>query len=344
MGKYFFLFLSFLSGAIELGFIIYGIRTNLSVLEIVGLGIAYQIGNLVPNPFKLNKWATTIVSGISLLCFGILLFYFQSYWLIFLGVALMAAVVQSLRTSYKQKVHTALKRSSRIIGFFAAPFISMEVSFVVSIILVFGALYSKYKNNKLQFLKPKIKYIHMIMLAQQVHYFCYCYFIAIMIFNLNFINKLPFSPLISVAACFALGWVSYTWIPLILKKDTYAKYYIISHIYLFIVLVLMGLYSESIFLVILWILTGFGGGTGYCIEKIDLAEGTSNENDMIFIGNLGHILGVLVGMGVYMIFKSYSSTLYLGSVFTAIATIMMIHYNFKYLKKGSISKSRSCDV
>jgi hypothetical protein len=338
MGKYFFLFLSLISGLIELGCILFGIHLNLSVMEVIGLGLAYQIGNLVPNPFKLNKTATSIASLLSTLCFVVSLFS-ELYWLLFAGFALMAAVIQSLRTSYKQKVHTALKRSSRIVGFFLSPLVNIPFALAVSVILVLGAFFSKYKNQSFEFVKPKLRYIHLIMLMQQMHYFCYCYFIVIMLFNLKFIQDLAIPPLVSVSICFALSWVTYTWIPLLLKKDTYVKYYIVTHLYLLAVLLLMGLYPESVLLAVLWILTGFGGGTGYCIEKIDLLDSTANPDDMIFIGNIGHILGVAAGMITYTIFKTPSSTIFLGAIFTVLATAMIAHYNFKYIKRTVTSES-----
>lgn len=338
MGKYFFLFLSLISGLIELGCILLGIHLKLSVMEVIGLGLAYQVGNLVPNPFKLNKTATTIVSLLSTSCFAVTLFTDQ-YWLLFAGFALIAAVVQSLRTSYKQKVHTALKRSSRIVGFFLSPLVNVPFILAISVILILGAVFSKYKNQSLEFVKPKLRYIHFIMLMQQMHYFCYCYFIAIMIFNLKFIQDLALPPLVSISICFALSWVTYTWIPLLLKKDTYVKYYIVSHIYLLAVLLLMALYPESVLLIVLWILTGFGGGTGYCIEKIDLLDSTANSDDMIFIGNLGHILGVAAGMITFTVFNTAYSTIFLGAIFTVLATVMIAHYNFKYIKRTVTSQS-----
>jgi hypothetical protein len=328
MGKYFFLFLSLLSGMIELGSIVYGIKMNFSILEIAGLGLAYQIGNLVPNPFKLNKNATIIISIIST-CFYIAILFTKQYWILFSGFALIAMIVQSLRTSYKQKVHTALKRSSRIIGFFLAPFVSIPSTIVISTILVFGAIFSKYENKNFEFTKPKMRYIHLIMLMQQMHYFCYCYFVVIMIYKLAFTQNLAFSNLGFTSVCFALGWITYTWIPLLLKKDTYVKYYIISHVYLLAILLFMGIYHQSFILIILWILTGFGGGTGYCIEKIDLLDSNANSSDMIFIGNMGHILGVITGMLVFYVHNAMQSTLYLGAAFTLFATVMMAHYSFK---------------
>jgi uncharacterized membrane protein YoaK (UPF0700 family) len=139
-----------------------------------------------------------------------------------------------------------------------------------------------------------------------------------------------------ICICFALSWVTYTWIPLILNKKSYTKYYVFTHIYLLVVLLLMGLYPQSVLLIVLWILTGFGGGTGYCIEKIDLLDKTANSEDMVFIGNIGHILGVLAGIATYYITGKENSTIYLGAVFTVLATVMIIHYHYKYLR-GSAS-------
>jgi hypothetical protein len=50
MDRLIFLLLSTISGVMELGCILFGLSMRLSIIEVVGIGLAYQIGNLVPNP------------------------------------------------------------------------------------------------------------------------------------------------------------------------------------------------------------------------------------------------------------------------------------------------------
>jgi uncharacterized protein YacL len=80
----------------------------------------------------------------------------------------------------------------------------------------------------------------------------------------------------------------------------------------------------------LWVLTGFGGGTVFCINKINEITEESSKSDIIFSENLGHIAGVVIGMFTYAITDRIDLPMYQSFIFAgATALLMTLYYYLK---------------
>jgi len=322
-----FLLLSWISSVVEIGCILFGLSHSFSIYEIVGLGLAYQLGNLVPNPIQLTSRMVTICALLALSLF-ITSFYIEHYLIYFFGFWFLSAAIQSVRSYSKQNVSTGLKRSLRILGFLTAPLMNLPVLifFCLSVTLI-SLLYSQRKQIfNLYF--PSLCFIDWLMIIHQMHYFSYTYFILYLMYE-----AIHSAFWVSIWFCF--GWVTYTSISYLLKSSYYFTYFIIGHFFLFIVLLLLGLSLDmpTVF-ILLWILTGFGGGTVFCIDKINEMYFKRNKNSLVFSENVGHVAGVLAGLGLFFFSQQPAVPVYLGAICALIAMLMMLYLAMKLKSKS----------
>lgn len=317
-----FLFLSLISGAVELGGILYAIEQQFTIFQIVSIGLAYQLGNLIPNPIRLNR-ALTILSAVAAACiFFYALNTTNSFGLIFAGYIFMAMAIQSLRSIQKENVSTTVKRTFRILGFLLAPFAGVAFSTGVAIILALIGLFVKWTFESFRIMRPRVRFLSWVMIIHQIHYFSYAYFVIILLWQAT-----PWASSFWVGIFFVLGWITYTGISHFLKKEHYFKYFILGHSFLTIVLLLMAWQIDNgLLVIILWIATGFGGGTVFCIGKINSKTQALSKQDIVFSENIGHVVGVLAGMLIYQLTNSVSSVIYLAGLSAALAMLLMVVY------------------
>ena len=159
------------------------------------------------------------------------------------------------------------------------------------------------------------------MTVHQMHYFVYCYsmlLIALFVYNSPF------------AASF---WFVANWIPYILteplvkltKTKSWLPFLVGGHI--LVAGLLIGMYitveQYSLAAMILWALTGFGGGNVFCIKKSLLKYKEYHDQVWVFSENVGHFLGVIIALAVYHYTKYLPIVLLLGAIF-AITTIILV--------------------
>lgn len=326
-----YLILSFISGAVELGVILWGIRLGYGVEGIIGLGAAYQLGNLVPNPLRLNKIQCIICELISIFLFLILYCNVAEnlYFIYFAAVVLFASGLQWIRNQSKGNASVTVKRLCRILGFSCAPQIGISSILIFTLIVFLFSIMEKYKGGGVcrKYVFTTINYI---MIAHQIHYFAYSYFILI-IFQKAFSSNIEM-----VAIIFVLGWLTYILVPHFIKGTKYQYYFIIGHIYLLIVLVLLYLNRGLHAAIFLWIFTGFGGGTVVCLEKIRKQNKLGNKESLELSENIGHILGVIVGLVCYYSFNNvYSPILVsIAAVLCAIGLMLKLIKKLQYHRTG----------
>lgn len=324
MNKFIFLFLSIVSGMLELGGIVFGVSLKLPIEYILVIALAYQVGNLFPNPISLNKFGLIIISFISIMMLTFINIIEFKYSLFLMSYIMLNIVVQSMRALKKSDINTSVKRIFRMSGFLIVPFFSIKIILCISIILFFLSLRLEHdKSMKFKLINPKIKFINIVMIVHQMHYFCYVYFIIILMSS--YLDKYK----LILGVLFTLGWVSYTSVPHILKKSTYYKYLCIGHIWLAGILITIVLNIDNIYAItILWILTGFGGGTVFCINKINKCKDNTSELSMSFSENIGHVLGVAIGLLIFIVTKSMIYPVILSSIFAIMTVILISYYYF----------------
>lgn len=316
MAKNCFLLLSLISGIVEIGLIIMGIKLQFGIVNIILIGLSYQIGNLVPNPIQINKSKCILIS---LLGSGALVgyLYTKEKLLLFISCSFLAMAIQGLRSIEKGKVATATKRTFRIIGFLFSFILTSKILLVISIAVLVISIFTKDAGKQCKIILPKMKFINLIMIVHQLHYFSYCYFIILVLYGI-----LQKKNMFIIGVLFSLGWLTYSYIPNIIKGVKYEKYLIIGHVFLAVVLVCLSK-ATGLYVAILWILTGFGGGTVYCIDKVRERNDESDKNSMVFSENVGHILGIICGLIIYLISNSIHAPIFLAAIF-ALSTAILV--------------------
>ena len=323
--KIIFLFFSLITGIIEIGVVIYLVSNNCSFTNILLTVLAYQIGCFFPNNIRLKK-IYLIILGLSALVFS----YFsmhtnfpECYLYILASILFISPCLQSVRSIQKSKVSKGLKRMFRILGFIASIFFTPTFLFAICFIIILILL--KLENFKLSsFSFRKLDNRYLIMILHQMHYFSYAY--TVLFFSLQFNDQ--YSKYFT-AVVFALGWITYTLVPYILTKERYIFYLVSGHIYLTFVLLSMALVNSVYLKLTLWILTGLGGGTVFCIEKIFKKINIYNKYSIDTSENYGHVVGLISGILIFNFFKSYEAAIIFSSLCALLTAFLAIRINNK---------------
>ena len=322
-----------LSGAIELGTIFVGIKYGFPLTGILGLALAYQSGNVFRffvNK-KISKYQTIFVLVTLILGFVLLLNKTNpsiSWFILCVYYLLYSTFLQNIRSVVQGDIPRWKKRSCRVIGFMLSFTFYL---FPNALLIITSALllYFSIKEEKFHYegwIKSWIngEYRHRIcwtMVTHQAHYFVYNYVLLYLIFE-HFLNP------IVAAGCFVANWIPYTITEPMVKKMKWNCWYKIAVLaHLFNSAVLLGMYvfyDVNIYIsVLLWVLTGFGGGNVFCVKKA-LSEKTVYEKTVWnFSEQIGHILGVSVAIVLCMSGIKYSLTM-IASMFFAVITIPIL--------------------
>jgi len=318
--KIIFLFFCGLTGFLEIGSVIYAIRVHLTVNQVLFLVLAYQVGCFFPNNIQFSKKLFYIISFVGFCMYLYISIIFPNYYLLWLATLFTSICLQTLRSFQKSSVSTGLKRTFRIIGFGLAPFFSLPAMSFLSLILIFFLIFNKnILSTKIKFYKLKLS--ELIMVTHQMHYFSYSYLILLIIMLIG-----KFS---AYYAClsFVLGWITYAMLPYLLKNiNKHQLIFVAGHIYLALVLIFMSFTNSIEFKILLWIITGFGGGTVYCIEKIYASYNDLNKGALEFSENIGHVLGLTFGILIFNITNSYNMVIISAGTLTIITVMLMILY------------------
>lgn len=322
----FFIF-SFISGFVELGGVFYGINNQFTVVQIASIGLAYQLGNLVPVPIKINRNFAMGISTLSVILLSYYVFFHENYILLFISVICLGMAIQSLRAEKKANVSTTVKRFFRILGFILAPYFNIEFALAVSVFIILTLIFERKTDSEaIRVSRYRVRPLNWIMIVHQMHYFGYVYFILVILYNYGSSLRL-----IVYGLLFALGWLTYVSVPHILRGKQYPVYFIIGHSFLATVLLLLACSGSMITLIILWMLTGFGGGTVFCIEKINKRDNICSKDELTFSENVGHILGALIGIIIYAITGELTAPIIYSASCAIFAIIGMALYHRKAL-------------
>lgn len=322
--KAIFLILSLFSGIIELGGVFYSFKIGLDSQYTVIIALLYQLGNLFPVPLKLNKALLIFFNSITFFSMNLMYVYKINSWICFFIVYLLTTIIiQSLRAEGKAEVSTELKRTFRIMGFIISYLFSFKMLFIINL-LTFILVFFYPKDKKFFCIYPKkINSLGKIMIYHQVHYFSYVYILLIIFYKSNQLN------LLKIAIYFSISWIVYTSIPIIISSENYKKIFIFGHLYLTILLLMFFFVKNITIAIIFWTLSGIGGGTVFCIKKINKkSKKYMNNEEIIFYENIGHILGVIISLIFLIIFKNKLNYIFLfSSTFALIACFFMSKYS-----------------
>lgn len=328
---YTFLFLSLLSGLLELGSVYLGIAHEFPVYLIIALPFFYQIGNLLMNIISRKILPVIIFVAITIILavFNIIRF---SYYLFAVQLICNSYCIQHARMQYKKICPTWLKRCFRIGGFAFSPALVIydgQIILIFSALLCLWAIISNAKmykfgaNNTFEKIKHQKPGVSTVMVFHQLHYFVYTYIMPIYVYTLT--KSISLS-----ALAFSCTWVIYLLPQIIAEKNetvNYKKLFFSCHLFLAICMLIIGIsvyYQKSALALIAWLLTGFGGGSVFCISHLSKKYESIN---MDFSENIGHFLGPLTAVILCYAFGDMASVILpmVSALFVIIALNISIY-------------------
>jgi hypothetical protein len=311
--------LSFLSGFFEIGPLMMILNDRGAAAAIMA-AVCYQAGNLVPRPLYLSR-GFVLALGILSAGFFSLAFLLPVKTLslvsLFIGTALISAVIQSARSGMKSGAPKMLKRGTRAAGFALGFFCSLPLAaagaVAVAGIAACCLFRSPASSGKTRFTLPAFSLLNITMIFHQMHYFVYCYAMYIAF-------RLSGSAFTAMSA-FLISWAVYVLSPLLYKKaKNYRNAFFLGHSLLAGILAALYFVPDLRLKIVLWTLTGVGGTTEFCIGALAGQRLDNGNEAMGFSENCGHVLGVVVCLIIVLAgFNLYiTSLLAAGFAITAI--------------------------
>lgn len=320
-----YLVLSSLSGFIELGSIILISLVTTNIVEIFLAGLFYQAGNLGARIISSSDKACLIYALLGSSIFLLSELINVPFVLVYPGIFLLSLAIQNMRRTTKalslNEANTFTKRAFRIIGFLFAGFITKFLLILAACLIVIISVYMNFiaQEKSFQFnKKPHFNKLAFIMLIHQIHYFSYCYSIPVLL--MLYLNV----PTYLIGLFFIVGWISYIYSEKLFKSYELRKVFILGHASVTISLIGMYIFVDQIgFFLVFWFLSGLGGGTVFCIKKLN--QEMIAPISLPFWEDLGHVLGVLVTL-IAIIFFGFNSrsALIIGAFFALSAGISML--------------------
>ena len=327
-----------MSGIVELGSVFWGISQEYSVVKIIGIAMAYQMGNILRFAVtpKIAKFESILAGIVLLLSIGIPFLPSHSaiqYSATLVIFMLFSTVLQNVRSSVQGNIPRWQKRSSRVVGFVLSSIVyvaNIQSMIALSLLLLLFSLktdnysYDNWLSNWSRGVYGER--VCWSMVTHQAHYFAYNYILLIIVMS-TFHN-----PLIATI-CFALNWIPYTITEPLIQKLRWKKWKELSiFAHLFNAVVLTAMYfiitKNIYYTVALWVLTGFGGGNVFCIKKALSDTVKYDKNVWSFSEQIGHIVGVSSALIISLVCSELRVSMIIAALY-ALLTIPIIIYTLK---------------
>ncbi len=320
---------------VELGSVVLVIRLELPLYIAAMAVISYQLGGMFNDVFHLKtKYGlAALVMAVATVFVAVGQLYAVPVVVLFLSTGLQ--VIRRLAASVG-KSSTFAKRSFRIIGFCLSGVFTLKLAVVIAVITVIFCLIllRMDSNKKRESTSRPVKLGHLgwIMLIHQSHYFVYAYGIPILL--LTYFGMEP----ILVGPVFCIGWLSYVTAKKLFGTRSLFVTFAVGHLWSTIILLLLFFYSEQSItaLLVLWFLTGFGGGTVYCLRELEAQSKAENMN-LDAWESYGHITGSVLFLLILVVRSTVFETFLVGSLIAAITCLAFVFsYWHNYHKRVTL--------
>lgn len=329
-----------MSGIAELGSVFWGIRYGFSIPQILGMALAYQLGNILrfwvtPKIAKLQNIICIFVCAISVSMYFLNKQTVFSYVATFIMFMLYSTVLQNIRSAVQGDIPRWKKRSCRVLGFIASAIVYIN-PVIVFIVLNLALLYFSIKLPKFSYDRWLIKWksgeygskVAWAMVTHQAHYFAYNYILLVL-------TMMYFQNPLVTTLWFAGNWIPYTITEPLVKKLNWNRWYFIAisaHIFNSVILLGMFLgYGYNIYITVgLWVLTGFGGGNVFCIKKALEKKVKYEKSVWSFSEQIGHICGVASALILSLVSDKVEYSMIIAVVFALLTAPIIM----RTLKEG----------
>ncbi|GHU88842.1 hypothetical protein FACS189476_06680 [Spirochaetia bacterium] len=324
-----FYLLSLASGFFEVGPVVMILSGNGDITSAIIVVLCYQAGNLVPCPITLSRRMTLITAVFSAISFSLYAVFQMDpagLPLLMVSVLFASAGIQSARSVMKTNAPKLLKRGMRVtgfgLGFLCFPALAAAGALIITLTVLLISLLPDYRERfalpkRCGFLVPSLGVLNWTMVFHQMHYFVYCYAVLITAYLTG--GKT------TALVIFLLGWIVYVISPRLYSSFTdYRKIFLIGHSLLAIILIGIYFVPSVSFKAAFWVLTGIGGTTEFCIGKLSHRDWDIYRSERsTFSENLGHVLGVLTCLIIYIASGSLLNTVLFAAGFILIAITLI---------------------
>jgi hypothetical protein len=266
------------------------LREGLGLESVLAAGLAYQAGGALARWVPGMRW---LWIGVGAAAAALLTYPPGSLaWLV--GLAALAWGLQAARRCHAgafpgNAPTTAHKRAARVLGFLAAPLIPLWLS--AAGVLAAIALSARLCSHSPGHVRPRVllRPIELVMVLHQMHYFSYCYGLLLILASLPGGSGL-------VGLWFGIGWITYLSAERLWSRAPLAVALVCGH--LVVALTLTGLATlghVGWIAVLCWALTGFGGGTVFCLTHVHRAAGLPAES-LDVAEDIGHVGGAALAL------------------------------------------------
>lgn len=344
MITFLYLLLSFISSLLELGSVLVLATFTNELFFLLCGALAYQAGNLFVRIVCFSPKLRILFLALALISY---ILSSRQYGWIYLSIFFANSSLQALRRDLSEvnekKVSTFNKRLVRIAGFLVAGLVTYYVlGIVLILVLVIGiGKYSLGVDSFLKIVLPQFRHknvLSFIMVMHQSHYFSYAYLLLILLVNgLDVPQRL-------VGPIFIVGWLSYAAAEKIFNHFNLLRTFIIGHILVSISLAVLGYFYNSLPIVLIaWFASGFGGGTVFCLTRLNQMVGKELSVDMEIWEDSGHLLGTLIPIVLAVIFYGNYSWFFLVSSGIAFVTAVIAGLNRGKIE-GMVNNKRVVSV
>ena len=306
-----YLFLSFLSGALELGCAFAAVTAAPMSWRVFLLPLAYQAGNLLNRPmiFRTPE-RVRAAATVSVLAAAALLKW-DNVMMRVLTAALASLTLQLARGGLKGSCSTTVKRFWRTLGFFISPIaalfpvlsIGLCTLLPAAVLLLRPVAGKAHKNGR-----SGLTFAAMI--CHQMHYFVYTYAVPVFACHTACAWMAPGRALWLASALYTLSWWVYLSPEALAEgaatdRACVRRAFFAGHSFLALVLAVMSAASSTAadaagFVPLgtfgaAWMLTGLGGGTVFCIKDLSVVSGRFS---LPLAEDIGHALGTAAALGI----------------------------------------------
>lgn len=309
---------------LELGPLVTLLQNEKAILDLLIAGLAYQLGNAAPRPVALS--GRYVLAAATLTSATIFMAVPVGTLAWFLAISSLSWALQIIRRNLtlaatNELPTTAQKRVARVLGFVAAALVPLP-AWTTGVLLATGVALVAMppaKNIASHTCRGFGHPIEWTMLVHQVHYFSYAYAVPLLVAT-TVLGGLPL-----VGLWFACGWISYLSAEFLWRRWPPRRVFLVGHLFLAVVLMVMSMTADAPWItLVFWVLSGFGGGTVYCLALLHKGQELAHER-LERAEDAGHLLGVLIAIaGVSFLNWNAISLPAVGSMWAIAAALGMI--------------------
>ncbi|MER8766425.1 hypothetical protein [Mesorhizobium sp. M0968] len=335
--KYQLLGLASAASLLELGPIAALLNLGGSITTLLAAGLAYQVGNAFPISAHTGRSTLALVATIAVVLLLVLQIATPGW---FVALAVSSWALQSVRRAIAagddgDRPTTAQKRLARVCGFVLSTLLPMPASMLSVLALLAAAVPAMSVMRKRSPRRPLLPEhsLEWTMLIHQTHYFAYAYAVPALVARPG-LGGIPF-----VGVWFALGWISYLSAEMLWQRFPPRPVFILGHLSLTVVLLVLSALSDAPWAaMVFWVLSGFGGGTVYCLTLLHKREGLSHVR-LERAEDGGHLTGVTLAIGGVSLFGWSAGTLPAVGAVCALAAALTMIAMLRFGSKSTASHS-----